>query len=158
MAAAEEKIDYIPNLIIGKRLYSNYPIRYIELDKAEELLTRSKPGVIIIRTSNNSKSKGGYYVASFDYNRKFYNILITREDHDGGMGDLTEIIKRKFGVDMDFSNYTLPILRQSPVYASQFKNTTEESIPSHGGYRKYGSHRKKTRGRKKTLRRRSTRK
>lgn len=151
--AAEAKTEYITDLIIGETLYYMYPIRSIERNKTEELLARYKSGIILIRITDNSKSQGAYYVASFFYKHKLYHMLITREDHDGGMGDLEEIIKRKYGVVMDLSGYTLPILNHDPI----FKPTIEKPMPTAEGGRRKKS-RRSVSGRRKKTRRRSTRK
>lgn len=147
---AEAKKDHITDLIVGKTLYTMYPIRSIERDKTEELLVLYRPKTIIIRITDNSKRQGAYYVASFIYNQKMYHMLITREDHDGGMGDLEEIIRRKHGIDMDLSDYTLPILNHNIA----FRNTRPISI-SQGGRRKKS--RRALSGRRKKTRRHSTR-
>jgi hypothetical protein len=105
--AAERSTDYIPNIVVGTTLYSHYPIRPIDKSEAEEMVERNKKQ-IIIRISDNSRNQGAYYVASFLYGNKVKHLLIKREEHDAGMGDLTEINKRKYGTYINFSEFTLP--------------------------------------------------
>jgi hypothetical protein len=120
---------FIPKLVVGNRIYYSYPIRKMDRPTAESMVQGDKTK-IIIRISDESRSQGGYYVVSVWYNNAVRHMNISRDDHEAGMSNLTEIFKRKYHINFDFSNFTLPIIRHDPSFRhTRTKNHSGASKP-----------------------------
>lgn len=116
-------INYIPRITLGNKLYTHYPIRLIERNQAEQVI--SNPGfqnTIILRISANSRQANPnvYYVATYfvSHNRTPINFIITRDIHQQHDGNLNRMLPS------NLDNYELLIL----PYSHHFNNTIVSDI------------------------------
>ena len=116
MGVANE-VDYIPSILLGNKLYTHYPIRRIERQHAEQVV--SNPGFlnkIILRISNNSlqANPNAYYVATYyvNENRMPVNFIITHQHHQRHNGNLMAMLPS------NLENYELLIIPHSYLFSN----------------------------------------
>jgi len=112
VAGNMNNIDYIPRITLGNKLYTHYPIRLIERNQAEQVISNPRfQNTIIIRISSNSRqaNPNTYYVATYfvAHNRSPINFIITQEYHQRHNGNLNRMLPS------NLDNYELLIVPHS---------------------------------------------
>lgn len=118
-------IDYIPTITLGNKLYTHYPIRFIERNQAERVITNPRfQNTIILRISANSRQANSnvYYVATYfvSHNRTPINFIVTRDLHQQHDGNLNRMLPS------NLDNYELLILPHSNYFSNT--NVTEINL------------------------------
>ncbi len=108
--------DYIPSILLGNKLYTHYPIRRIERQQAEQVVSNPNfQNKIILRISNNSlqANPNTYYVATYyvSENRMPVNFIVTQQHHQQHNGNLMAILPS------NLENYELLIIPHSHSFS-----------------------------------------
>lgn len=110
-------IDYIPSILLGNKRYTHYPIRRMERQHAEQVVSHPNfQNKIILRISNNSlqTNPNSYYVATYyiSENRMPVNFIITQQHHQLHNGNLMTMLPS------NLENYELFILPHSHYFSN----------------------------------------